>query len=73
MPLTLTLSPPPTPLSPQGVDYCALDASRQVLLYAASHPDTLRDLRLPLAAVTAHGPLELRSDLVDQHLYVFSR
>eukprot|EP00879_Flechtneria_rotunda_P010891 GHRR01011381.1.p1 GENE.GHRR01011381.1~~GHRR01011381.1.p1 ORF type:complete len:515 (+),score=167.39 GHRR01011381.1:92-1636(+) len=58
---------------PRGVDYLGLDPARQTLLFAASSPESLRDLKLPLAAVQQAGCIELHSDLQDQHLYVFSR
>jgi hypothetical protein len=57
----------------QGVDYLGLDPSRQLLLFAASSPDVLRDIKLPLAAVQQVGSVQLHSDLQDQHLYVLSR
>lgn len=61
------------PVPTQGVDYLGLDPTRKLLLFSASHPDALRDLKLPLAAVQRHGAVEVRSDLIDHHLYVFSR
>jgi len=69
------LSPPPNPPHPppQGVDYLGLDPTRRLLLFSASHPDALRDLKIPLAAVQRHGAVEVRSDLMDHHLYVLSR
>ncbi|WIA38932.1 hypothetical protein OEZ86_005085 [Tetradesmus obliquus] len=59
--------------APKGVDYLGLDPSRQLLLFAASSPEVLRDIQLPLAAVQAVGSVTLHSDLQDQHLYVLSR
>jgi translation initiation factor eIF-2B subunit gamma len=70
---------------PRGVDYLGLDAARQSLLFAAPSPEALREIRLPLAALAvgggggvggggvlgAGGALELRSDLVDLHMYAF--
>jgi translation initiation factor eIF-2B subunit gamma len=55
------------------VDYLGLDPSRQLLLFAASSPEVLRDIKLPLAAVQQVGAVQLHSDLQDQHLYVMSR
>jgi hypothetical protein len=56
------------------VDYLGCDASRSRLLFAASSPDTLRDLKLPLAAlVPGGGAASLSSDTQDMHLYVLSR
>jgi translation initiation factor eIF-2B subunit gamma len=66
-------APPPPNTHPQAVDYLGLDASRQLLLFAASSPEALRDIKLPLAAVSAVGAVDLTTDLVDQHLYVLSR
>jgi translation initiation factor eIF-2B subunit gamma len=57
----------------QAVDYLGVDASRQLLLFAASSPEALRDIKVPLAAVAAVGSLDLHTDLVDQHMYVLSR
>ncbi|KAF6255618.1 nucleotide-diphospho-sugar transferase [Scenedesmus sp. NREL 46B-D3] len=59
--------------APKGVDYLGLDPSRQLLLFAASSPDVLRDIKLPLAAAQQLGAVQLHSDLQDQHLYVMSR
>ncbi|KAI8463923.1 MAG: eukaryotic translation initiation factor 2B gamma [Monoraphidium minutum] len=59
--------------APKGVDYLGLDPTRKLLLFAASHPDTLRDLKVPLAAAARHGAVDVRSDLTDHHLYIFSR
>jgi translation initiation factor eIF-2B subunit gamma len=50
-----------------------VDASRQLLLFAASSPEALRDIKLPLAAVSAVGAVDLHTDLLDQHMYVLSR
>jgi len=43
----------------QGVDYLGIDVSRQLLLFAASSPEQLRDVKLPMAAVQQAGSLEL--------------
>jgi hypothetical protein len=69
----LLLAPAAAVCPPQGVDYLGLDPSRQLLLFAASSPDVLRDIKLPLAAVQQVGSVQLHSDLQDQHLYVMSR
>ena len=58
--------------APRCVDYLGLDAARRLLLFSASSPEALRDLKVPLAAVRRHGAVEVRSDLVDHHLYVLS-
>ncbi|KAL6765072.1 eukaryotic translation initiation factor 2B gamma [Haematococcus lacustris] len=59
--------------APKNVDYIGLDPSRQHLLFYASSPDTLRDLKLPLSAVRRHGSMSIASDLADAHLYVLDR
>lgn len=65
--------PPSLPHLPKAVDYLGVDASRQLLLFAASSPEALRDIKLPLAAVSAVGAVDLHTDLLDQHMYVLSR
>lgn len=55
------------------MDYLGLDASQELLLFAASNPEVMRDLRLPTAVVAQAGAVSLRSDLLDMHLYVLSR
>ncbi len=57
----------------QGVDYLGMDATERLLLFAASSPEALRDLKLPLGCVARHGRVDIRSDLQDMHLYCFSR
>ncbi len=57
----------------QNVDYVGLDLSREELLFYASSPEAIRDLKLPLHAVRRNGAMTISSDLVDAHLYVFSR
>lgn len=55
------------------MDYLGLDPAQEVLLFAASHPETLRDLKLPMAVIQQYGSVNIRSDLMDMHLYVLSR
>ena len=55
------------------MDCIGLDAASQRLLFYASSSEALRDLRLPLATVRAHGPMTVATDLIDAHVYVFDR
>lgn len=57
----------------QGVDYIGLNPSREHLLFYASSPETLRDLKVPLGIIRKYGMITINSDLVDAHLYVFDR
>uniref|UniRef100_A0A7S0S6S1 Translation initiation factor eIF2B subunit gamma n=1 Tax=Chlamydomonas leiostraca TaxID=1034604 RepID=A0A7S0S6S1_9CHLO len=59
--------------APKNVDYIGLDPSRQHLLFYASSPEAVRDLRVPLPLVRRHGAMTIASDLSDAHLYVFNR
>jgi hypothetical protein len=63
---------------PQNVDCVGLDAatrSRLLFYYGASAGGggALRNLTAPLHIVRALGPLQLHTDLVDAHMYVFDR
>lgn len=58
---------------PRGVDYLGLDPQQQLLLFAASSPEALREIKLPVAAVQQAGAVEVHTDMQDQHLYVLSR
>ncbi|KAG2497652.1 hypothetical protein HYH03_004391 [Edaphochlamys debaryana] len=58
---------------PKNVDYIGLDPSRQHLLFYASCPDTLRDLKVALPTVRRYGTMSISSNFVDAHLYVFNR
>lgn len=64
---------PPPPPPPQGVDYIGLDAKRERLLFFASSVETIKNLKLPLAALGSVGNLTISTDLADSHLYVFNR
>eukprot|EP00198_Chlamydomonas_reinhardtii_P010061 XP_001699398.1 eukaryotic initiation factor [Chlamydomonas reinhardtii] len=57
----------------QNVDYIGLDPSRQHLLFYASSPDALRDLKVPLPTVRRYGHMSISSNYVDAHLYIFNR
>lgn len=65
--------PNPPVLRAQNVDYVGLDASQQHLLFYASSPETLRDLRVPLSVVKRLGSVSISSDLANSHLYVLNR
>ncbi|PNW86040.1 hypothetical protein CHLRE_03g207825v5 [Chlamydomonas reinhardtii] len=58
---------------PKNVDYIGLDPSRQHLLFYASSPDALRDLKVPLPTVRRYGHMSISSNYVDAHLYIFNR
>lgn len=57
----------------QNVDYIGLDAARERLLFYASSPDALRDLRIPMASLRTYGSMTIATHLTDAHLYIFSR
>jgi hypothetical protein len=57
----------------QGVDYIGLCELRRRLLFHATSPESLHDLVLPLGTVRRFGALHLATDLLDTHLYIFSR
>mmetsp|Transcript_15489 Transcript_15489/g.33608 ORF Transcript_15489/g.33608 Transcript_15489/m.33608 type:complete len:476 (-) Transcript_15489:297-1724(-) len=59
--------------APKNVDYIGLCPKREHLLFYASSPETLRDLKVPLSVVRRHGNMTVSSDLADAHLYVFNR
>ncbi|KAG2441401.1 hypothetical protein HYH02_009990 [Chlamydomonas schloesseri] len=58
---------------PKNVDYIGLDPTRQHLLFYASSPDALRDLKVPLPTVRRYGNMSISSNFVDAHLYIFNR
>ncbi|GLC42884.1 hypothetical protein PLESTB_001434500 [Pleodorina starrii] len=58
---------------PKNVDYIGLDPSRQHLLFYASSPDALRDLKVPLPTVRRYGTMSISSNFIDAHLYIFNR
>ena len=57
----------------QNVDYIGLDAARERLLFYASSPDALRDLRVPMASLRTYGSMTIASHLTDAHLYILNR
>lgn len=58
---------------PKNVDYIGLDTRREQLLFYASSPEALRDLKVPHSIIKRHGTVHISSNLVDAHLYVFNR
>ncbi|CAN6483855.1 unnamed protein product [Victoria cruziana] len=50
-----------------------LDYTRQFLLFLTSGPDVEKDIQVQKSILRAAGQMELRSDLVDAHLYIFKR
>mmetsp|Transcript_13010 Transcript_13010/g.22960 ORF Transcript_13010/g.22960 Transcript_13010/m.22960 type:complete len:470 (+) Transcript_13010:3-1412(+) len=59
--------------APKDVDYIGCDASNERLLFYASSPETLRDLRIPLEVVRRYGGITVSSEIMDAHLYVFDK
>jgi translation initiation factor eIF-2B subunit gamma len=57
----------------QNVDYVGLDPSREHLLFYASSPESLRDLKVPLSVVKRHSSISIASDLANAHLYVLNK
>ncbi|GIL56412.1 hypothetical protein Vafri_11777 [Volvox africanus] len=58
---------------PKNVDYIGLDPTREHLLFYASNPDALRDLKVPLPTVRRYGTMSISSNFFDAHLYIFNR
>ncbi|KAL0751173.1 hypothetical protein Bca101_033176 [Brassica carinata] len=50
-----------------------LDSSKQFLLYIATGVEVKRDTRLKKSILCAAGKMEIRSDLMDSHIYAFKR
>jgi hypothetical protein len=49
------------------------DAAQQRLLFLRPSPEALRSVRLPMGMLLRLQRLTLRTDLQDNHLYVFNR
>ncbi|KAH0907064.1 hypothetical protein HID58_038891 [Brassica napus] len=58
---------------PACYDIIGLDSSKQFLLYIATGVEVKRDTRLKKSILCAAGKMEIRSDLVDSHIYAFKR
>lgn len=54
-------------------DIIGLDSSQEHLLYVAPGAEIERDLRVRRSLLRAVGNMEIRTDLVDAHLYAFNR
>lgn len=59
--------------APKDVDYIGLDGSKGRLLFYTSSPESVRDLTVPLSIMDRYGPVEITTNLVDSHLYIFNR
>lgn len=57
----------------QNVDFVGLDPSQEHLLYYASSPESLKELKVPYSVVKRFGSMTIVSDLTNAHLYVFNR
>ncbi|CAA7044758.1 unnamed protein product [Microthlaspi erraticum] len=58
---------------PARLDIIGLDSSKQFLLYIAIEAEIKKDTRLKKSILCAAGKMELRSDLMDSHIYAFKR
>ncbi|KAG0576992.1 hypothetical protein M758_5G105800 [Ceratodon purpureus] len=54
-------------------DIIGLDSTQQHLLYVSPGPEIERDLRVRRSLLRAVGSMEIRTDLVDAHMYAFNR
>lgn len=59
--------------APKAVDYIGLDAKKERLLFHASSPETIRDLKVSMNVIRKFGSVNISSDLADVHVYVFSK
>ncbi len=50
-----------------------LDEQQQQLLFFRPSPESRRSIRLPMNALLRHKQLTVRTDLQDNHLYIFNR
>ncbi|KAL6879666.1 hypothetical protein ACP4OV_012325 [Aristida adscensionis] len=58
---------------PNRVNIVGLDMTKQFLLYIVSGTDVEKDARIHKRKIRAVGQMEIRSDLMDAHLYAFKR
>ncbi|KAL8159404.1 hypothetical protein V2J09_000941 [Rumex salicifolius] len=58
---------------PARCDIIGLDSSKQFLLHIASGIDVEKDVRVQKSILRAVGQMEIRTDLMDAHLYAFKR
>ncbi|EIE22403.1 nucleotide-diphospho-sugar transferase [Coccomyxa subellipsoidea C-169] len=59
--------------APKEVEYVGLDEQQQQLLFFRPSPESRRSIRLPMNALLRHKQLTVRTDLQDNHLYIFNR
>eukprot|EP00884_Botryococcus_braunii_P012713 jgi/Botrbrau1/21442/Bobra.0216s0050.1 len=57
--------------SPRGVDYIGLDPHRNRIIFADSSPEVKRDIRVSAATLRQYPRISIRTDISDQHLYIF--
>uniref|UniRef100_A0A0D3EE15 Uncharacterized protein n=1 Tax=Brassica oleracea var. oleracea TaxID=109376 RepID=A0A0D3EE15_BRAOL len=58
---------------PACYDIIGVDSSKQFLLYIATGAEIKKDTRLKKSILCAAGKMEIRSDLMDSHIYAFKR
>ncbi|KAI4345325.1 hypothetical protein L6164_012457 [Bauhinia variegata] len=58
---------------PGRYDLLGLDATKQFLLYIATGAELEKDLRIRKSILRAVGQMEIRTDLMDAHVYAFKR
>ncbi|XP_047081117.1 translation initiation factor eIF-2B subunit gamma-like [Lolium rigidum] len=58
---------------PSRLNIVGLDITRQFLLHIVSGTDVEKDVRVYKRKIRAVGQMEIRSDLMDAHLYAFNR
>ncbi|GJM99159.1 hypothetical protein PR202_ga16239 [Eleusine coracana subsp. coracana] len=58
---------------PNRLNIVGLDTTKQFLLHIVSGTDVEKDVRVHKRKIRAVGQMEIRSDLMDAHLYAFKR
>ncbi|KAL0823773.1 hypothetical protein Bca101_047450 [Brassica carinata] len=58
---------------PACYDIIGLDSSKQFLLHIATAAEIKKDTRIKKSILCAAGKMEIRSDLMDSHIYAFKR
>jgi hypothetical protein len=53
--------------------HAGLDSQQQRLLFFRPSAEARRNIRLPLSLLLRHGRMTVRTDLQDNHCYVFHR
>lgn len=59
--------------APRNVDYIGLDESEERLVFYASSPEALRDLKVPMGVIRKFGTMSITTSCYDANLYVLSR